>query len=119
MTAESKTTSEAGEPQHFYSIRIADEAGEECTTCGVPTGAGPVGFRDDDAVCDMCMLDGGIDLGLVLVLVAVSRAFGAVPGKDRKAGQEGLAQLGAFARVFEHVMAKRAERRGLDLPEGG
>ncbi len=63
------------------------------------------------------MLEACTDLGLVLALVAVCRSFGAVSLRDREASREGLTQLGAFARVFEHVLAKRAERRGLDLGE--
>ncbi len=61
------------------------------------------------------MLDADADLGLVLALVSVTRAFGAIPLKHADAGREGLAQLAAFARVFEPVMAKKAERRGLDM----
>ncbi len=117
MTADPKTTSAATETEYLYSIRVADEAGEDCAICEAPTGAGPVGYRDDDTVCDMCLLDACTDLGLVLALIAVTRAFGAVPWRDRESGQEGLAQLGAFARVFEHILAKKSERRGMDLPE--
>ncbi len=64
------------------------------------------------------MLDACDDLGLVLALVSVTRAFGAIPLKHADAGREGVEQLAAFARVFEHVMAKKAERRGLDSSEG-
>nr|XP_061796854.1 lacticin 481/lactococcin biosynthesis protein LcnDR2-like [Nerophis lumbriciformis] len=48
----------------------------------------------------------------------VTRAFGAIPLRHADAGREGVTQLAAFARIFEHVMAKKAERRALDLPEG-
>ena len=38
--------------------------------------------------------------------------------KEMGACREGLEKLAAFARVYEHVAAKKAERRGLDLSEG-
>ena len=117
MAADPKTTSEATENEHLYSIRFAEEPGAVCAICESPTGAGPVGFRDDESTCDRCMLDVCTDLGLVLALVSVTRAFGAIPLKTDEA-HEGLAQLAAFARVYEHIAAKKAERRGLDLPDG-
>ncbi len=115
MTAEPKTSSES---QHLYSIRIATKLSTTCAICDQATGAGPVGYQNDDPVCDRCLLDACGDLGLVLALVSVTRAFGAIPLKHADAGREGVEQLAAFARVFEHVMAKKAKRRGLELPGG-
>ncbi len=115
MAADPKKTSETIRTQHLYNIRIAHEPGTPCAICEEATGSGPVGNRDDEAVCDTCILNESTDLGLVLALVSVTRALGAIPLKTDEA-HEGLAQLAAFARVYEHVAAKKAERRGLDLP---
>ncbi len=114
MVAKSKS-SESPAVDHRYSIRVAEKPGVPCAICECPTGVGPVAYRDDEPICDLCALDVCVDLGLVLAMVAVSRAFGAVPAWEREASQEGLAQPGAFSRVFELAMGKRWERRGVEF----
>ncbi len=93
-----------------YSIRMADTAGA-CHRCGEATGTGPVGYHGDQAICDLCLLEGSNELGMVLALVAVTRACASVEltsDADRRAAD---AELGAFARIYESFAAKSGPAR--------
>ena len=96
---------ETDEP--LYSIRVADNPGTLCAACGKQeTGAGPVGYRDDDPICDLCLLEGSHELGMVIAVVAVVRAYASVKDAPLEERQEALQELGAFARVYETFAAK-------------
>ncbi len=108
----------AGEPPRIvdpaarpaYSIRMADTAGV-CPRCGESTGTGPVGYHGDKAICDLCLLEGSNELGMVLALVAVTRACASVEltsDADRRAAD---AELGAFARIYESFATKSGPAR--------
>ena len=108
----------AGEPSRnadataepVYNIRVADTAGV-CPRCGESTGTGPVGYHGDQAICDLCLLEGSNELGMVLALVAVTRACASVEltsDADRRAAD---AELGAFARIYESFAAKSGPAR--------
>ena len=97
----------------LYSIR-APEAPEEveCGSCGTRfLAAGPTGYADDDPICDLCMLVASEELGMVLALVAVVRAFAAPPYEKSKHYWAALGEVGAFGRIYERVAARSGPPR--------
>ncbi len=63
----------------LYSIRVAESPGTRCAACGKQgTGTGPVGYLDDDPVCDLCLLERSTD---GLVVLAVVRIYHRVASK--------------------------------------
>lgn len=86
-----------------------------CWSCGVDfLAAGPTGYIDDRAVCDLCLLQRHQPLGMVLALVAVSRAFAnADPGEHAVA----LTELGAFARIYERLARRFGPPRRFELTD--
>ncbi len=87
----------------LYSIRVADSPGTLCAACcKQETGAGPVGYMDDEAICDLCLLERSTDLGLLLAIAAVSRAYAGTggPAGDQ---QEALHEFGVVARIYHLV----------------
>ena len=88
-------------PPPQYSIRLAASKAT-CTLCAAATGTGPVGYRDAEPVCDRCLLEQCESLGMVLALVAVTRAYAET---DPAEARESLVELGGFARIFEYVAA--------------
>ncbi len=99
----------AAEPA--YSIRLAANAGTPCPLCGAATGSGPVGYHGDQAICDLCLLEGSNELGMVLALVAVVRAYGSVEQASSDERRDALNELGAFARIYERFAAKSGPAR--------
>ncbi len=101
-----------------YSIRIPEPAGPaRCARCRVRfSAAGPTGFAEDNPICDMCLLEGSAELGMVMALVAVVRAFGTVRPSDQEDYREALAELGAFARIYERFAAKSGPARVFRIP---
>lgn len=94
-----------------YSIRLAQSPGTPCAQCRMPTGEGPVGYCSEDPLCDLCLLTGSGDLGMVLTLVAVVRQLAghlAAGAEDRR---EALEELGAFARLYDRFAARRGPAR--------
>ena len=106
---DSGTANPAADP--FYSIRFATDAGAPCARCGEATGSGPVGYHGDQAICDLCLLEGSHELGMVLALVAVTRAYGSVEDPSSEEQRQGLRILGAFARIYESFAAKAGPAR--------
>ncbi len=94
----------------FYTIRIPGQPA--LTSCPICTtafmAAGPTGFADELPICDMCLLEGNHDLGMLIAVGSVTRTFGAVKGATREEYSRALAELGAFARIYERF----AERWG-------
>lgn len=84
---------------------FAADPGAPCAACNRPTGHGPVGYRDDVPICDLFLLEASTPLGLTLALVAVARAFALGCPRDSRDASMALAELGAFARIFERVAA--------------
>lgn len=104
--------------QVSYSIRIPEPSGPaRCGRCRVRfSAAGPTGFAEDLPICDMCLLEGSAELGMVMALVAVVRAFGTVKPSDHQDYREALAELGAFARIYERFAAKSGPARVFRIP---
>ncbi len=104
----------------LFSIRIAGSPDTLCTACGKQeTGTGPVGYLDGEPICDLCLLKRTTDLGLILALVSVIRAYASMGAGTSEAHQEALAELGAFARIFHRIASKSWPARVLKgLPVG-
>ncbi len=97
-------------PEPVYSIRVAEAAGA-CAHCGEPTGTGPVGYDGDQAICDLCFLERSKVLGMVLALIAVTRACARVELRSSQDRHAADAELGAFARIYERFAAKSGPAR--------
>ena len=104
-----------------YSIRIPEPAGPvACAHCHSRfTAAGPTGYAEDRVICDMCLLEGAPELGMVIALVAVVRAFGAVQPADHEDYRNALSEIGAFARIYERFAAKSGPPRVFRVPTFG
>lgn len=100
-----------------YSIRVAQEPGKPCALCLELTGSGPVGYYDDEPICDMCLLKGCVDLGVVLGLVAITRECGALLPQSAEQVKEASAELFVFAGFFERFAQRFGPRRRLVLPD--
>ena len=100
----------------LYSIRVADRPGTVCAACGMQeTGAGPVGYLGDEPICDFCLLERSADLGLVLAVIAVVRAYAGAGGTPEQ-HQQALAELGAFARIYHRAASKSWPVRMFHIP---
>ncbi len=108
-----KTVQAAAEPA--YSIRMAENAGEPCSSCDAVTGSGPVGYHGDRAICDLCLLERSTDLGLMLATIAVVRAYAGTGGTPEQQG-EALNELGAFARIYHRIASKSWPARIFRIP---
>ena len=110
------TTQEIG--LQSYSIRIPAPSGlVECARCRTRfTAAGPTGYAEEVEICDMCLLEAAPELGMVIALVAVVRAFGTVAPSDHEDYREALAEIGAFARVYEKFAARSGPPRVFRVP---
>ena len=96
-----------------YSIRLARPSRSvHCPLCGRSfLASGPTGFRDEEPICDLCLLEKVEDLGVVLALAAVSRAFATSRYASRAEYDLALGELGAFARIYERVAARSGPPR--------
>ncbi len=100
----------------LYSIRLADNPGTQCATCGKQeTGAGPVGYLDDEPICDLCLLERSTDLGLMIATIAVVRVY-AETGGTAIERQDALDELGVFARIYHRVASKSWPTRIFRIP---
>ena len=108
--------SQAAKPDEpLYSIRVAENPGTLCAACGnQETGAGPVGYRDDEPVCDLCLLQASTDLGLMLATAAVVRAYAETGGSVEE--PQALTELGVFARIYHRIASKSWPIRIFRLP---
>ena len=96
----------------LYSIRINDSPGSTCAACRKQeTGEGPVGYMGDDPICDLCLLERSTDLGLLLAISAVSRAYA-----ESAAEPEALNELGVFARIYHRIASKSWAARIFRIP---
>ncbi len=105
-----------------YSICLAESPGTPCALCLESTGAGPVGYRDEDPICDRCLLDHCVELGMVIALVSLTREYGALEPESEEEWRAALAELGAFARIYERFALRSGPRRRIlrldDLTSG-
>jgi hypothetical protein len=104
--------------QVLYSVRVPKHPGKvECGFCELPFNAtGPTGYADSRKICDLCLLEGSNDLGMLLALAAVTRAFGCLELSSRQESRDALVELGAFARIYERFAARSGPPRGFHLP---
>ncbi|MCP3960125.1 MAG: hypothetical protein GY719_19955 [bacterium] len=103
-----------------YSIRFVLSPGGRCAACGSrDTGNGPVAYRGEEPICDPCALEACAELGLVLALIAVIRAYATASERTHTDSLEALRELGAFARIYEHVAVKTGPPRILHLDRQG
>ncbi len=102
-----------------YSIRVAASRSWSCAACGAAgAGGGPLGHRGERPVCDGCLLEASPQLGMVMALISVTRACGAIYARASRDWLEPLRELGLFARVYECVAARFGRRRVIRLPGG-
>ena len=99
-----------------YSIQVARSPGILCAECAEPTGAGPIGCLDDEPICDMCLLEGCHELGMVLAVIAVARAFASVDPRQVREQREALEELGASVRIYERLATKSGPLRRFRIP---
>ncbi len=108
-------TTSAGEPT--YSIRAAAAGATACAACGHEVAGGaPLGLRGEEPLCDPCLLEASPQLGLMLALAAVARAFAVACRKARGQPPEALEELGYFACVYERIAAKAGPMRDFPVP---
>jgi len=103
----------------LYSIRIPASPGRvTCPRCRRRfLAAGPTGFADEETICDPCLLEADHQLGMVLALVAISRAFGASELETDQDYWEAISELGAFARIYERFAARHGPARSFTAPD--
>ncbi len=100
-----------GEP--LCSIRIAKTPGT-CAVCRKHnTGIGPVGYSGEEPICDLCLLGESTDLGMIIAMVSVTRAYGSI----KTDGPDALNELGFFARLFHQIASKSWPVRFFPLPD--
>ncbi len=99
-----------------YSIRLAKSPGT-CAVCrDQDTGIGPVGYLDESPICDLCLLERSTDLGMIIALVSVVRAFATIRSDGSRDYQEALKELRFFARLFHQIASKSWPARLFRLP---
>ncbi len=86
-----------------YSIRHNHAPGSRCAGCEEKlTADGPVGYIGSLPICDICLLVGCPDLGLLLALGILARAFAAdSEGASAAERATSLDLLAIFALVFD------------------
>lgn len=100
-----------------YSIRVGDGEELRCASCGRrASGAGPVGYRDEETVCDLCLFEGNATLGMVLALISVIRAYAALSSRAPRDLLDALGEVDTFARIYECFAAKTSPLRVFRLP---
>ena len=107
-----------------YSIEINRSPGRPCANCRAHNSAeGPVGHQDGDPICDVCLLVGDQDLGLLLALGILVRAYAAdVEQSSERSQTEGLRLLSLFAMLFDRQASWPRRNEFTDdhtLAEGG
>ena len=103
---DSKTPTE-GDPKPIYSVRAGGGPAVSCVACGRRfDGRSPSGYRDDAPICDSCLLQADAELGMVLAVISINRAYATLSAQGSGEWLDPLLELGAFARVYE-IFAKR------------
>lgn len=102
-----------------YSIRVPLPAETvHCAICRLKfLASGPTGHVEDEPVCDECLLRGSKDLGMLLALSSITRSFGSIKGATRDEYSQALAELAAFARIYEQIAARSGPARYFKVSE--
>ncbi|RMH15640.1 MAG: hypothetical protein D6696_20115 [Acidobacteria bacterium] len=97
----------------LYSVRVpAVPAVVACPRCdGELIAAGPTGYADDEPICDSCLFAACQQLGMMLALASVSRTYAIAAAAEPRERRAALAELGAFARIYERFAARHAPLR--------
>ncbi len=107
----------AGRPEPAYSILPAPRRKVSCAACGRRfAGSGPVGCRDGAPICDLCLFEGDAELGMVVALISVARAYASVAGRFPGQLLDPLLELGSFARLYERFAATIGPPRLFAIP---
>lgn len=103
----------------LYSIRVPSSIEEvRCHLCQLEfLAVGPTGFLGEDSICDACLLTGCQELGMLLALASVTRTFASFKGASREEYSEALAELAAFARIYDRVTSRSGPSRAFKIPE--
>lgn len=105
------------------SIRVPEPSGTQpCAVCDRPfLAAGPTGHLGRRPVCDRCFLEVDLQLGMVLAMISVVRAYGAVGAASPWQEERAEGELLASARLYERIASRwaRARKPLLDWPVGG
>ena len=67
-------------------------------------------------VCDLCLVEGSHELGMVLAVVSVVRAYANVAADSPEHHPDALRELGAFARIYESFAVKSGPMRLFRIP---
>ena len=114
MSRQESQTSSDHRP--IYSIRFVGPD-TSCADCGCRVqGAGPVGHRDGEPLCDLCLFEASADLAMLLALVAVCRTYAAAVATEPEEWLNALRELGAFVRIYERIAAKTGPPRRFPVP---
>lgn len=96
-----------------YSIQVPrPQSRLFCPRCDdLFSASGPTGHAAGQPICDLCLLDGSHELGMLLALASAARVFGAFVSEDTEEYRQALADYGAFAKVYELVAARSGPPR--------
>ncbi len=83
----------------LYNIGVSEKPGTSYAFCSKQeASARPVGYMDDEPICDLCLLELATDLDPLLVAVSVVRVYATSSGTPEQHA-EALEEFGAFARI--------------------
>ncbi len=117
MPEDDHMTPVAGDPRPGYRIRSTPGREVSCSACGRRfAGSGPIGCLDDAPVCDLCLFEADAELGMMLALVSVTRAYAALAEEGSGTWLEPLQELARFATVYERVAARSGPPRLFSIP---
>ena len=118
QSLEQQHTSFNDDPVH-YSVQINRTPGTPCAVCEKNLSAeGPVGHLNDAPVCDVCLLVNAQELGMMVALAVLVRAF-ANDADQSPSGpvKESLSLLVVFARIYNRQACwPRRDEFSQDLP---
>lgn len=108
------------ESEGNFSIRLPEATGRvECAQCQeVFRAAGPTGHDGDRPICDLCLLRGARELGILLGLASVTRTFANLEFPSIEEYRLALEEVAHFARAYERVARRSGPPRPFHVPQG-
>jgi hypothetical protein len=96
-----------------YSIQVPrPQCQLVCPRCDILfLAAGPTGHEAGKPICDLCLLEGAHELGVLLALASTARVFGAFETEDAVEYEQVLGEYGNFARIYECIAARSGPPR--------
>lgn len=102
-----------------FSIAAATRAVVSCGRCGnFLSAGGPTGCLGREPICDVCLLEGDSQLGMLVALGSVARLYAQFDREDGSAREIAAAQLLAFARIYDRFAHRFAPMRELNFEMG-